>query len=118
MIHLQSLTLCCDDLDQMKSFYEFIGCEFVNFQVSKGQGGYKTQINGFDLKLVNQHLPKNVRVPLVQLSFEVNSVDQLHEIFSTKYPEFIVVDPYHSNDGSVSMTVKDPQGNAVQLSSK
>lgn len=115
MIKLQSVTINCVELETMRFFYETLGCQFEEFQVSKGKGGVRCVFSDFKMKLIEVNSQQATLSPVVQLSFQVESLDSVYQTLSNKFRHLILIEPFISSDGSQTMVLSDPQGNSIEI---
>lgn len=109
------ITINTNQLANMTSFYQALGCQFMTHQVEKGSSVQKTKIGNLEFALYSVGQISDVkRFPLMQLSLKVKNLDAIIKRIQEIPGITIILDPTIMPDGKRSI-VLDPDGNSIDL---
>lgn len=112
---LFSITLNTNQLENMKSFYQALGCQFKSLNVDKGGVVQKTQIGNLEFALHSIGNAADVKkIPIMQLSLKVRDLDSIMGRVQAIPGVSVILDPSDMPEGRRSI-ILDPDGNSIDL---
>lgn len=113
---ISSITINTSHLQSMLEFYGIVGFQFKASKVDKGSEIYRATHNGLEFSLYAVNELRSSPVPVIQLEFNVASVDVTYSSL-LKVPGVLgILDPREISGGRKAILL-DPDGNSIELTS-
>lgn len=110
---LSLLVLKTGHLNRLKSFYEYIGCEFVQEQHGSGLVHYSTQVGACLLELYPLSGEISAETEAVRLGFQVEKLDAI--ITQFREQSLLIAQAPKKSAWGYRAVVIDPDGRKVEL---
>lgn len=114
-LKLTSITLNSTHLENMVEFYKILGLEFNMQNVDKGGKIYRANMGGLELSLIAANASDKKAVPILQLSFAVENLDDVARQLAAVPNAMGLMEPSEMADGKKAILL-DPDGHSVELS--
>ena len=114
---ITSITITTPQLQDMLSFYQIIGFQFVASKVEKGSEIHRATHNGVEFSLYKTTNTLKSQVPSLQLGFMVTDLDGTVERLKRLSHVTCILDPTDMPDGKKAIMI-DPDGHAIELSQR
>lgn len=108
------ITLNSAQPDLLLRFYGVLGFKFSQKAVDKGSQTWLGQVGDISLEVYSIKESLSKKIPGVQMSFQVNALEDVVKQFRALHAE-IMVEPLPTNTGLIAI-VMDPDGRSIELS--
>lgn len=113
-IFFTSITVNTANLESMLRFYQNLGCQFEQVNVSVGGHLFRSQVQGMEFCLLSTKTFRRDLHPQMMISFKVSSVDEKIQAVTSLPGVLVVLDPMDTPQGRRAL-LQDPDGNSVEL---